>query len=204
MRNNLNYYFLLAAIMFSGVLSGQDGHIVGYKIEQGDTVYQIRLPSLYVFPRLTFKNEKAKREYQKLVYNFNRVYPYALLAKERVREMDSAIVKIKSESLRKAYIKQKEKELFKEFEVPLKKLTLSQGRLLMRLVDREIGQTSYYLIKDLKGSFTAFFWQGIARLFGANLKTPYDKYGEDKLVEELVNMYHNGTFLSYYNQLFYN
>jgi hypothetical protein len=145
-----------------------------------------------------------EREYQRLVYNFRKVYPYALLAKQRLQEMDSVVATIPTEKARDAYLKQKEKELFKEFSAPLKKLTFSQGRLLMRLIDREVGQTSYYLIKDLRGSFVAFFWQGIARFFGADLKKPYDKYGEDKPIENMIKMYHNGTFDVYYTKVLRN
>jgi hypothetical protein len=201
----LKYSLLLS---FFGIVAlesaAQKGFVLGYKVEQGDTIYQIQMNELYVSPRPTFKNEKDKREYRRLVHNFSKTYPYALLAKQRVQEMDSAITQIPSEALRKQFIKQKEKDLFKEFEKPLKKLTFSQGRLLMRLIDRELGQTSYYLIKDLRGGFTAFFWQGVAKIFGADLKKPYDKYGEDKEVETLVKMYQNGTFMQYYMQVFQN
>jgi hypothetical protein len=184
--------------------AAQQGHVVGYKIEQGDTVYQIQLREIVIFPRPTFTSEKKEREYQRLVYNFKKAYPYALIAKQRLREMDSVVATIPTEKQKKAYLKQKEKELFKEFSAPLKKLTYSQGRLLLRLIDREIGQTSYYLIKDLRGGFVAFFWQGIAKLFGADLKRPYDKYGEDKPIEDMIKMYHSGTFDLYYYQVLRN
>ena len=103
---------------------------------------------------------------------------------------------------RERFIKQFENELFSEFEKPLKKMTISQGKLLLKLIDREVGQSSYYLIKKYRGGFTAFFWQGIARIFGSNLKTPYDKFGEDKAIEELVVMYQNGSFDYLYYSLF--
>jgi hypothetical protein len=184
--------------------AAQQGHVLGYKVEQGDTVFQMQLREIVIFPRPTFKTEKMEREYQRLVYNFRKVYPYALLAKQRIREMDSVMAAIPAEKEREAYLKQKEKELFKEFSAPLKKLTFSQGRLLMRLIDREVGQTSYYLIKDLRGKFVAFFWQGIARLFGADLKKPYDKFGEDKPIEDMIKMYHSGTFDVYYHKVLRN
>ncbi|WP_418165095.1 DUF4294 domain-containing protein, partial [Alistipes ihumii] len=74
----------------------------------------------------------------------------------------------------------------------LKKMTLSQGKLLIKLIDRETDQTSYELVKELRGGFRAFFWQSIARLFGANLKDTYDKEGEDMMVEELIRLYEAG------------
>jgi hypothetical protein len=206
MLNGVKYgvFLLSCCLLFSLEGAAQQGHVMGYKVEQGDTVYQIQLRELVIFPRPTFKNGKMEREYQRLVYNFRKVYPYALMARQRLQEMDSVVALIPTEKERAAYLKQKEKELFKEFGAPLKKLTYSQGRLLLRLIDREAGQTSYYLIKDLRGSFVAFFWQGIAKLFGADLKKPYDKYGEDKPVENMIKMYHSGTFDLYYYQVFNN
>jgi hypothetical protein len=199
MYKRLKYIVLLLVVLFAAnMLKAQQGYVLGFVIEQGDTVYMIPLKPVYVFPKPVFKNEKAQREYQRLVTNFRKVYPYALLAKQRLVQIDSDVITISSKKEREEYIKRKEKELFKEFEKPLKKLTFSQGKLLMRLIDREVGQTSYYIIKDIKGGFTAFFWQGIAQLFGANLKKPYDKYGEDKPVEALVKMYHEGSFEHYY------
>jgi hypothetical protein len=205
MSNGIKYgVLLLTCCLLSLESTAQQGYVMGYKIEQGDTVYQMQLREIVIFPRPTFKTEKMEREYQRLVYNFRKVYPYALMAKQRLQEMDSVVAKIPTEKERDAYLKRKEKELFKEFSAPLKKLTFSQGRLLMRLIDREVGQTSYYLIKDLRGSFVAFFWQGIARFFGADLKKPYDKYGEDKPIEDMIKMYHNGTFDVYYTKVFRN
>ncbi|MDR3134138.1 MAG: DUF4294 domain-containing protein [Prevotellaceae bacterium] len=172
-------------------------------IENGDTLYQLSLPVVYVFafPKMKEKSKEWK-EYRKLVYNFRKVYPYALMAKQRTDAMEQELAVLSSKKERDALVKKYEKELFAEFEQPIRKLTFSQGKLLLKLVDREVGQTSYYVIKDLKGGFTAFFWQGIARLFGANLKKPYDKYGEDRKVEELVKLYQEGAFDWLYFQLF--
>ncbi|MDR3236260.1 MAG: DUF4294 domain-containing protein [Prevotellaceae bacterium] len=203
MYKSPTYILIICFACLSSIESrAQQGAILPFKVEQGDTVYQIQMRELQIYPRPAFKDNKARRDYQRLVYNFRKTYPYALTAKKRMQEIDSAMANIPDEASRDAYIKQKEKDLFKEFEKPLRKLTYSQGKLLLRLIDREIGQTSYYLIKDLRGGFTAFFWQNIAKFFGANLKKPYDKYGEDKPVEELVLMYHNGTLDDYYNRLF--
>ncbi len=205
MRKALKYTLLLLFVgLFCHVGLAQTPIVAGYTIERGDTVYHFAVPTVVIFPRPKYKNEKAKQEYRRLVYNFKQVYPYALKAKLRLQQIDSTMLTMKNEKQRKAYLKEQEKILFKEFEAPLKKLTYSQGRLLMRLIDREAGQTSYYLVKNLKGSITAFFWQGVAKLFGADLKKPYDKYGEDKPIEELVIMYKNGTFDIYYYQVMNN
>lgn len=172
-------------------------------IENGDTLYQLSLPPVFIFPTPTTKaSAKNWKEYRRLVYNFQKVYPYALLAKQKTDMMEAELAQLPSKKERDAVIDRYEKELFAEFEKPLRKLTFSQGKLLLKLIDREVGQTSYYVIKELKGGVTAFFWQGIAKFFGANLKKPYDKYGEDRDVEQLVKLYQDGSFDWLYFQLF--
>jgi len=173
--------------------AGAQGYVVQYEIENGDTLYVIRTNPITIYP-LPKPNTKEWKEYRKLVYNFKKAYPFALAAKERMDTIDATLSKVKKSKERDKLVAQYEKELFRDFEKPIRNLTFSQGKLLLKLVDREVGQTSYYVIKDLKGSFKAFFWQGIARFFGADLKKPYDKYGEDREVEKLVKMYQEGTF----------
>ena len=99
--------------------------------------------------------------------------------------------------MRDKYIKESEKKLFDEFEKPLKHLTITQGRILIKLIDRETGNTSYQLIKTLKGNFSAFLWQGIARLFGSSLKSEYDAEGDDKAIEAIVNAIDAGAYADY-------
>ena len=89
---------------------------------------------------------------------------------------------------KRKYIKKMEKELFSDFEGDLKKLTITQGRLLIKLIDRETGDTTYEWVKELKGSLPAFFWQAIARIFGSNLKSEFDAPGKDRLIDEIILM----------------
>jgi hypothetical protein len=180
------------------------GYLVGYKIEGRDTVYQINIRELYVFNRPErFKKSRSWREFARLVYNFRKVYPYALRAKDKILEADSIMTaKNLTGKARDRYIKIYEDKLFAEFEKPLRKMTITQGKLLLKLIDREVGQSSYYLIKTYKGGFTAFFWQGIARIFGSDLKSMYDPYGSDRAVEELVQMYKEGSFDSLYYSMY--
>ena len=187
-------------------LAQQKGHAMYYIIdEKGDTLFVDQLREITMYPYRTsrgyFKNEREWRQYYRLVYNFRKAYPYALLAKERLRLIEEDLQKIPTEAERQTRIKEEEKQLFKEFEKPLRNLTISQGKLLLKLIDREIGLSSFYLIKDLRGGLTATFWQGIAKLFGSDLKKQYDKYGEDRDVEELVRIYQEGDFEWFYFQL---
>lgn len=199
LQNKLFVYIFTAFILLIGAnsLKAQNkGYVVGYKIEGRDTVYQINIRDLYVFNRPErFKKSRSWREFARLVYNFKKVYPYALMAKDKIKEADSTMVaKNLSQKERDRFVNIFEKKLFAEFEKPLRKMTFSQGKLLLKLIDREVGQSSYYLIKNYKGSFTAFFWQGIAKIFGSDLKSVYDPYGKDRAIEELVKMYEDGSF----------
>ncbi|MDR1729442.1 MAG: DUF4294 domain-containing protein [Prevotellaceae bacterium] len=151
----------------------------------GDTVPQIVLPMVYVFPTLNFSSKKQEQFYWKTVRDVKRTLPYAKAIGTTLLEINTAMEGM-SEKERKAYMKSKEDDLIGKYEPELKKLTLSQGKMLIRLVDRECEKTSYELIKEYRGGFRAFFWQGFARLFGANLKTNYEKNDKDKIVERVI------------------
>ncbi|MDR2563104.1 MAG: DUF4294 domain-containing protein [Prevotellaceae bacterium] len=173
--------------------------LMEFRIVAGDTIFCDRLPEALVRGRF---NGRKYRLYRKTVYNLKKVYPYAQVAKRKLAEMDAKYASLKSEKDRKKYAKQIEKELISEFDAPLRKLTISQGRMLIRLIDRETGRTSYNLVKEFRGGFGAFFWQGVARIFGNNLKTEYEPEGEDKILEELVRKCEDGTFDSLYKSMF--
>ena len=202
------YLFILLLpilLLLSLPLHAQDKTIsMGYKVEQRDTIFQEKLKEVYIFhrPKARIKS-RYWRKYYRSVYNFKKTYEYALLAKEMTKKADSVL---NSRSFtpreREKYLDQFQKELFKKFEKPLMGLTISQGRMLLKLIDREVGQSSYYIIKSYRGRAASGFWQGIAKLFGSDLKKPYDKFGEEKALEELVIMYHNGTFDYLYFSLF--
>jgi protein subunit release factor A len=163
-----------------------------------DTAKVETLPPVYVYH---WKNKKDYRNYRRTVYNLKKVYPYAKIAKNKLAELN-AKYQSGSNKEKKEIVKTLEKELFSEFEAPLKNLTVSQGRMLIKLIDRETGKTSYSVLKEFKGGFKAVFWQGVARLFGNNLKSEYDKYGEDKILEELVLTCEDGTFEQIYYSMF--
>ncbi len=180
------------------------GYAMGYEIVDGDTVYVDKITPAYVFNRPErVKNSKEWRKYYRTVYNFAKVYPYALKAKEIMQDADSTIARSNfTPREREKYIKEYEKRLFREFEKPLRNLTITQGKLLLKLMDREMGLSSFYVIRNYKGGAAAGFWQGIAKIFGSDLKKQYDRFGEDKMVEELVQMYHNGQFPYLYSSIF--
>lgn len=201
-------FILLATFSQDNALYAQKPNAItiGYKLDNnGDTLFVDNLKSLYVFNRPeNWKKSKEWRQYYRTVYNFKKTYPYALKAKEITRDADSTLANSNfTKRQREKYLREYEKRLFKEFEKPLRGLTFSQGRLLLKLLDRELGQTSFYVIKNYRGGAAAGFWQGIAKIFGADLKKPYDRFGEDKVVEELVQLYHQGAFDYLYYSMFY-
>ncbi len=148
---------------------------------------------------------KDWKKYYRLVYNFGKVYPYALLAKEILIETDSTFSADElSNRKRNRYVTALQYELFDTFEDVIRTMTISQGKILLRLIDRETGITPYEIISTYKNKAAAVFWQGIAKLFDGDMKIPYDVEGEDKDVEQLVQIYHRGEFNKLYRSIFGN
>jgi hypothetical protein len=205
-----NFYFIISLlttlVLSQTPLWGQDrSEYMSYSIEGKDTIYHSDIAPAYKKYREKVKRNKGKewRKYYRTVHNFAKTYPYALVAKEKREEADKYLATHDLSRMEKErYLKKYEKELFNTFEKPLRNLTFSQGRMLLRLIDRELGLTSFYIIKDYRGKAAAGFWQGIAKIFGADLKTPYDRFGEDKELEELVKMYQQGEFAYLYISIF--
>ena len=160
-------------------------------VVDGDTIPVYNFAPVYVFGR-TFKNARDKRRYDRLERYVVKVYPYAEVAGEMLRFFDDTLMSMNSEAKRKRYLKRVQQELEDEFSGELKRLTVKQGIILIKLIDRETGTTSYDLVKELRGSFSAFIWQSLARLFGSNLKLEYDPEGEDREIEEIVQMIEAG------------
>lgn len=161
-------------------------------IENGDTFLVADLEEVYIFPKKKFKNRFEAWRYRRLIENVKKTYPYAKLAKGIFDKVNTHLSELETERDRKAYIEQVEKELLTQYEDDLKSMTITQGRLLLKLINREIGETSYDLLKEYRGNFSAFFWQALARLFGNNLKSTFDAEGEDKLVNDIIIMIDKG------------
>lgn len=196
----LKKIFLLLLICTNAInyLSGQDysdrlDSIFSNKIiYMTDSMPQISIDEVIVYAPRIFKNKRDYRRYRRLIKKIKKVYPYAKTANKWLEDINSSLENLKTEREKKAFIKQAEKRLRSEFEGELVKLTFSEGRLLIKLIDRETGNTSYELVKQLRGSFSAFFWQSIALMFGSNLKSEYDAENEDKLIEDIIYQINNG------------
>ena len=181
----------------------QEG-ILEFIVEGNDTIYIDQIRASKIYSRLPKMKGREWRQYYRLVHNFSKAYPYALVAKKLVMEADSVIAADNLKGIkREKYINKVQKELFSVFESQMRSLTVSQGALIMKLVDREVGKSSYNIIKGYKSGITAGFWQGIAKMFGSDLKKPYDPEGEDEATEELVQIWEAGDFPAFYWSIFW-
>jgi hypothetical protein len=156
------------------------------QVVDGDTLDILELFPVVIFPENRAGGYHDAKRYDKLVYNVRKVYPFAKLAGEKLRYYKQILDTIPSEKERKRYIKKAQKELESQFGDQLKELTFSQGKILIKLIYRETGNSTYDIVKDLRGGFQAFIYQTMARIFGYNLKNSYDPNGEDQLIEQIV------------------
>ncbi|GHT14213.1 hypothetical protein AGMMS4956_11640 [Bacteroidia bacterium] len=200
--------FLLLTLCVAGswatefALEGSDNHFAHIAqmyytaTPDGDSVLSIVLKPVFCFSRQKFRSKKAAQryynQYYRMIYNVKKVYPYAVFIREKLKEMDKDFVTLSTEKERKAYIKRVEKELFAKFEPEVRNMTISQGKILIKLIDRETQRTGYSIIKEMKGGFTAFFWQAVATMFSSSLKMEFDPQKEDKILNEIIILYESG------------
>jgi hypothetical protein len=154
----------------------------------GDTIPIVDLREVEILSLKIPKTERERKYNARLIRNIKKVYPFAKLAGIKLRQYDILLSKVKTDKERKQLMKKAEKEIKDQYGESLKNLTFSQGKILIKLIDRETQNTSYDIVKDLRGNFTAFFYQAFARLWGYNLKTKYNPEGEDKKIETIVKM----------------
>jgi len=162
-------------------------------IYNGDTIEAKTLPALGFYSKLTEKQRNDLAKWTRLRNAVYVTYPYAKRAGSVLNDMNAHLVHINKEEDRKKYIQSREKDLKREFTTPLTNLSIYQGKVLMKLINRETGNNCYEIIKEYKGGLTARFYQTVAFFFSTNLKQPYDKGGDDaeieKIVQEVQRMY---------------
>lgn len=164
------------------------------RIRGKDTLYLAKIAEIQCFGQKRFKTKAQKARWTKYIYNVKRALPFARKIANEYRIINADLERITSDEERLAYLDRKEKELFAKYENDLKHLTIKQGRILIKLIDRETGSAAYQIIKMLKGDFKAFWWQGIAALFGSSLKVEYDPDGLDKYLENVVLLIDMGYY----------
>jgi len=178
------------------ILKNTEGKVVGYRVpievQGSDTIFLFQLHSVYIFPPMKFKNKQQEKYYWKLVRDVKKTLPYSKLITKVIKETNDTLIHMRSDRDRDRYMKKFEKEIYKKYESSFKRMTFSQGKLLIRLIDRECDATSYELIKVYRGSFTAGFYQLFAKMFGADLKSEYGSGKNDELIERIILQVESG------------
>ena len=162
------------------------------QIMDNDSLPHIDLPQIDVYAKARFKSKHAE-QYWRLVVRVKKVYPYAKEAARLYTKYQQDVPPDAKRRDRRAYINKAEDELMAMYGPKLKQMSISEGRILIKLIDRETHATSYDLIDNVKGGVPAIFWQGVARIFGNNLKSHYDPYGEDRQIEQIIHFIEMGV-----------
>ena len=151
-----------------------------------DSIQYVRTSKVYIFPTLEFKNKSQETAYYRLLYNIKKVLPIAKECNQIILETGAYLETIQSKKERDEHMKKVEKEIWNTYKPRMKKLTFTQGKLLIKLIDRECNSTSYELVQAFLGPVRAGFYQAFAWAFGSSLKKHYDPKGADRLVERIV------------------
>lgn len=166
---------------------GNDTILLGGIVVGADTFAMIYLDDFEKTGKLPRHLARKRAAYDRLRYNIYKVYPYAIIAAEVLKDVDVNLDKYQNDKKkRKEYLKTIEKELNKRFKGELEELTITQGQLLVKLINRQTGKNCYSIIRELKGGFSAVVWQSVALIFSNNLKREYDPYDRDKEIEAIV------------------
>lgn len=159
---------------------------------QGDTIPYVNLPTVYIFKPLKFKNKRDMNSYYKLIRDVKKVLPISKEINRAIIETYEYMMTLPNEKARQRHMKAVEKSLKDQYTPRMKKLSFAQGKLLIKLVDRQSNSTGYELVKAFMGPFKAGFYQTFAALFGASLKKQYDPTGDDAMTERVILMVENG------------
>jgi hypothetical protein len=182
--------FLILLFLLPAVESKAQNHAFQNRdsvvIDNGDTIPHFNLPTVYVFPVKKFRGWSEEQQYWRMVMRVKKVLPYAKEAAVLLKKYEMEVPPDARSRDRKEYVRKAEKELMNKYESTFKKMSVTDGKVLIKLIDRETQHVSYDLIQDLKGNVSAVFWQGVARIFGNNLKSEYDPEGEDWQIEQIV------------------
>lgn len=192
------YTSLLLLLVAGSTLQAQQAetqspyYLVPVCVYQGDTIPSLNLPTIYVYKPLKFKNEKERQNYYRLVRDVKKTLPLAKEINRMIIETYEYMQTLPNDKARDKHIKRVEKGLKEQYTPIMKKLTFNQGKLLIKLVNRETNSSSYELVKSFMGSFKAGFYQTFASLFGASLKKEYHPEEEDAVTERVIVLVENG------------
>ncbi len=185
-------FILILLIAYNLNAQESDPKVVRAIIIDGDTIPDITLDEVEVLLLKYPTTKRGRRKLSRFVKNVKHVLPYAKLAAKKLNEYEEILLAAESDKERKKIMKQAEKEITAEFSDDLRDMTFTQGLILIKLIDRETGETSYDLVQELRGNFRAFFYQTFARIWGFNLKEQYDPDGKDRQLEAIVRLIEMG------------
>ncbi|WP_306540940.1 DUF4294 domain-containing protein [Dysgonomonas sp.] len=177
----------------------QDTYIDMAVIYHGDTIAIMNLKPVYIYAPLKFKNNKQRQEYSKLVRDVRIAYPYARMITASIVETYEYMQSLPNDKARDKYMNDVQKYMMEEYKPKMKKMTKNQGKVLVKLIDRQCNTSSYNIVKALVGSFKAGVYNAFAGLFGNSLKTEYDPEGRDAEIEAIVTQLEQGTLDYYYS-----
>ena len=184
---------ILVILVFTNMVYSQSVvDSVMLQINQNDTFYLARMQDVWVYPKMVFKNKKQERFYWKTVRDVKKTLPFAKELTKEMQVADHQLALLPDEKARRKWWKQHEKYLFQKYENDFRRMTASQGQMLMKLMDRESDRTSYDIIKHYRGKASANFWQFVAKLFKNDLKEEYDADDKDRIVERVINLVEAG------------
>ena len=169
-------------------LNPKDINILESVTVDGDTMPNVNIEEVEIYAIPKFETKKQARKYSRLVKNVKKVYPYAKYIKYKLEDVNTQLLTFETEKEKRKYVRSVQKEMMNQFEDDVKHMTFTQGKILIKLVDRETGETSYQWLKELKGDLFAGFWQTVARIFSSNLKAEFNPNSEDVLIDQIVKM----------------
>lgn len=190
--------FLSVHASFAQQRTETDTILLGAVVENGDTLAMIYLPEVDIIDKISPNWVKRQNDYNRLRYNIFKVYPYAAIAAGVFKDAEQDLAKLTDRRSRKDYIKSKEREMKSKFKGDLESMTITQGQILVKLINRQTGHNCYNILKEMKGGFNAFLYQSLALLFSNSLKKEYDPNGEDYEMEKIVRELEASNYYKYY------
>ena len=158
-----------------------------WAVERGDSI-----PHVYILPIRKYARKPDMRRYQRLIRHVKKCYPLAKQAQAEMAKMEQQLLAVKDKKEQERLSKELQKQLIKQYTPVILKMTISEGKVLLKLIDRETEHTAFQIIKDFRGGFVAGFWQMFAKMFGNNLKLEYEPETKDKTLEQIVTYYEMG------------
>ena len=158
-----------------------------WTIDKGDTI-----PLVHILPIRKYSRKPDMRRYQRLIRQVKKCYPLAKQARIEMEKMERQLLAVKDKKEQEKLAKQLQRQLIKQYTPVILKMTISEGKVLLKLIDRETEYTAFQIIKDFRGGFVAGFWQMFAKMFGNNLKLEYEPETRDKVLEQIVTYYEMG------------